>query len=151
MILENVNDLINSCSYIYSSYSKRNNIYIFISLFIIMFIFLFITFYPYYKFKNVIGIVNDNNIILYLTDEEISKLDSKKLYFNEQYQDYNISYINSNYEVFNNKIVKQVLIKTKMKDKQNINNNIVNLKFVDKKSTLLSEVIKNIKKGIVNG
>jgi hypothetical protein len=73
------------------------------------------------------------------------------LYFNEQYQDYNISYINSNYEVFNNKIVKQVLIKTKMKDKQNINNNIVNLKFVDKKSTLLSEVIKNIKKGIVNG
>ena len=88
--------------------NKVINIWIIILIFL-MLILVSLSFIKYQPYVLKYGELKEKYVSLYLTDEEISKLNFK-LKYNNEIIDYKIIDVDSNYDIYENKLVRNVKI-----------------------------------------
>jgi len=90
---------------------------------------------------------NDTSVIFYVKDEDLDKLKNKKLYVNNKKTNYDIKEFSKDYYITSDgKNYKQVTLKCILEDNIKINNNIIKLKFIVGKRTIMDYLVKHFKR-----
>lgn len=113
-----------------------------------LFILIFGNLYKFDKYLNYNAVIQNNNIILLIEKNKINNLKGQVM-FNKKNYDFDIKEISEQDYYQDNKYYKQVILDMNLEDKYKIENNILNLYFKDKKTTLIKEIIDFIKKGLI--
>lgn len=124
---------------------------ILLSIFCIAFILISI-FYNFNKYEKYLGIVtkegNDYYVKVYVKNDEIviTKTDTVKI--DNETVKYQIVFISNQLVInTNNETCKEMIIKCQLKNNQKIENNILSLNFMLRKTTLFKNFLSYIKKG----
>ena len=112
----------------------------------IIFILLFGSFFKYTKYEKTIGIVNEDNLIVFL--EPSITIDNELIIENKKY-DYTINSINKDYTILDNKKYYETILNIDLDSKYKINNNILEIYIELEQTTLMKEIINFFKKGMI--
>ncbi|MBP3920288.1 MAG: hypothetical protein J6D28_01855 [Bacilli bacterium] len=111
-----------------------------ISVILILFLILLFVVVIFYKFDfndSYIGIVrleDDIYVYILIDDTNISKISNKQVVLDKKYLDCKIIKIDNEYTLTESGKKKGVYLKFDLDDSYKINNNVINVKFVDKKT-----------------
>lgn len=103
-------------------------------------------FYEYKIFSTYQGIIkkiNDNYYLtMYLTDDDLIKFNQKKMYINKKQVSKKIIDISEDYEITELGKFRLIILDTEIKNKDKINNNIIEVQIYERKTTIMKEIIK---------
>lgn len=103
-------------------------------------------FYEYKIFSTYQGIIkniNDNYYLtMYLTDDDLIKFNQKKMYINKKQVSKKIIDISEDYEITELGKFRLIILDTEIKNKDKINNNIIEVQIYERKTTVMKEIIK---------
>ena len=130
--------------------NKKNNKIVKWWLLIVSFILIIVIsislFYEYKIFSTHQGIIkNINNnyyVTMYLKEPELKQFNQKKMYINNKEVSKKILEISDEYEITELGNFRLITIDTKVKNKDKINNNIIEIKLLEKKTTIMKEIKK---------
>lgn len=112
------------------------------------------TFFKYYKYVEVLGYVVEveENYFLktYVLEDDLRVFIKSKLFVNEKEENFKIIEINNEYFVDDklNRLY-EVVLDLEIEESLKISNMVVTLKYEHEKTTLVSEIIKFLKKGMM--
>lgn len=149
-MFDKIDDVTNDMNSIYYKYEIKNNVFQIILFLFIFFITIFLSFYKYKKVIIVSGQVLNNNVMLYIKQDQVNAIANKKMYINNKLYKYEILKINKEVYIIDNEKVKEVVLKTELKE-NNIDNNVLTILFEIEETTIMRELYLKIKKGILNG
>lgn len=90
---------------------------------------------------------NDISVIFYAKDNDLDKIKNKKLYINNKESICEIKEFSKDYYITSDgKSFKQVTMKCILEDNITINNNIIKLKFIVGKRTIMDYLLKHFKR-----
>ena len=126
--------------------------YLTVILIVILAIILIASLYEYSPYKSYLGKIviseNDFYINILMEDRDVSFLNKNILINNKKYISKTVSISNTAYIGENTKKYHEVKIKSNIDDNLIIQNNIIQINIKLPKTTLLKELIKNIRKGL---
>ena len=103
-------------------------------------------FYEYKIFSTYQGIIkniNDNYYLtMYLTDDDLIKFNQKKMYINKKQVSKKIIDISEDYEITELGKFRLIILDTEIKNKDKINNNIIEVQIYERKTTIMKEIKK---------
>lgn len=139
-MLDSVNYIINKKE------TKIIKLWLLIVSFILIVIVSISLFYEYKIFSTYQGIIkniNDNYYLtMYLTDDDLIKFNQKKMYINKKQVSKKIIDISEDYEITELGKFRLIILDTEIKNKDKINNNIIEVQIYERKTTIMKEIIK---------
>ena len=137
----------NSVNYIINKKeTKVIKLWLLMVTFILIIIVSISLFYEYKIFSTYQGIVkniNDNYYLtIYLTDNELIKFNQKNMYINKKQVSKKIIDISDGYEITELGNFRLITLDTEIKNKDKINNNIIEVQIYERKTTIMTEIIK---------
>lgn len=139
--------MLNSVNYIINKKeTKIIKLWLLIVSFMLIVIVSISLFYEYKIFSIYQGIIkniNDNYYLtIYLTDNELVKFNQKKIYINKKQVSKKIIDISEDYEITELGKFRLITLDTEIKNKDKINNNIIEVQIYERKTTIMKEIIK---------
>lgn len=118
-----------------------------VSLILIAFLF------SYDETKIFVGIIHQDNgnyhVSILVPETDVNNIINKKLIIDNKEEKYSITNISDDYYIDNNITYREVKIDTTINEKDIINNNIIELKFIVDQTTLYQQLKERIKKGMI--
>ncbi|MCM1371204.1 MAG: hypothetical protein NC181_04895 [Clostridium sp.] len=112
------------------------------------FLIIFGGFYKFKKYQSYISIFTSNHLILLVEEKNISNIGNRFILDNKIYN-FSIESISKDYVIENNKNYREVLLNVDLEENYKIENNILNINLEGNDTTLLKEIIKFFKKGMM--
>ena len=139
--------MLNSVNYIINKKeTKIIKLWLLMVTFILIVIVSISLFYEYKIFSTYQGIIkniNDNYYLtMYLTDDDLIKFNQKKMYINKKQVSKKIIDIREDYEITELGKFRLIILDTEIKNKDKINNNIIEVQIYERKTTIMKEIKK---------
>lgn len=105
-----------------------------VMLFILLIVVLFIKFEFNHSYIGVVRMEDDSYVYLLVNDTDIPKISTKKIFLDKKYYEYKIIKIDGDYTLTENGPKRGLYIKFDLDDSYKINNNVIPIKFIFKKT-----------------